>query len=185
MNDSFSDNYLENVRTLFRYYKQLGDGAMAQVADEDLKKCVTSESNSIAIIVKHMSGNMLSRWTDFLNSDGEKEWRNREGEFEDTINNRAELLAVWEKGWTCLFAAIDPLQSDDFQKLAYIRNEGHSIVEAINRQLGHYSYHVGQIVFLARFFVGKEWESLSIAKGASKQFNAEKFKQDKQRKNFV
>ena len=114
MNENFSDNYLENVRALFRYYKQLGDGAIAQVADEDLKKCVTSESNSIAIIVKHMSGNMLSRWTDFLHSDGEKEWRNREGEFEDTINDRAELLAVWEKGWTCLFAAIDPLQADDF-----------------------------------------------------------------------
>ncbi len=183
--ENFGENYLENIRTLFRYYKLLGDGALTQLSAENIHTCLNPESNSMAIIVKHVSGNMLSRWTDFLASDGEKEWRNREGEFEDTIKDKADLLAVWEKGWACLFNAIDPLQNADLQKIAYIRNEGHSVVEAINRQLGHYSYHIGQMVFLAKYFAGDNWQSLSIAKGDSQKFNAEKFSQDKQRKNFV
>ena len=128
---------------------------------------------------------MLSRWTNFLQEDGEKPWRNRDEEFKETIHAKADLLDHWEKGWTCLFQAIDPLSAENMDDIVYIRNEGHSLIEAINRQLGHYSYHIGQIVFLVKHSKSVHWKSLSIPKGASKDFNKEKFSSDKSRKNFI
>lgn len=178
-------NYLDNARSLFHYYKSLGDKALAQIQPNNIHYQIHSESNSIAIIVKHMTGNMLSRWTDFLNSDGEKTWRNRDSEFENDIANYDHLLEYWEKGWQCLFDAIQPLEKNDLERIVYIRNEGHSVMEAINRQLAHYSYHVGQLVFLSKALVGEHWQSLSIPKGGSSVFNQEKFNQEKARRNFV
>jgi hypothetical protein len=183
--EKFTANYLASVNKLFRYYKKLGDGALAQLPDDKINWEIAPNSNSVAVIVKHLKGNMLSRWTNFLSSDGEKQSRNRDDEFEDTIRTKTELLAVWEQGWHCLFTAIDPLQSSDFEQLVYIRNEGHTITEALNRQLGHYAYHVGQIVFLVKAIVGNQWQSLSIPKGQSQVFNTKKFEQNKQRRNFV
>ncbi len=177
-------NYLESVRALFRYYKGLGEKAMAQISEAELSYQPGPESNSIAIIVKHLYGNMLSRWTDFLTSDGEKPWRNRDGEFEGSLKTREQILGAWEEGWNCLFNAINALGAEDLQRIAYIRNEGHTVLEAINRQLAHYSYHVGQMVFLARQAKGGEWQSLSIPKGESQEFNREKFAQEKGRRHF-
>lgn len=170
---------------LFKYYKQLGDKAMAQVADADLHRVLVNEGNSIAIIVRHMAGNMRSRFTDFLNSDGEKPWRDRDSEFVDPQQDREALLKDWESGWACFFAAVEPLTSEDLSKVVYIRNEGHTVEEALHRQLAHYAYHVGQIVLLARAFAGDRWTSLSVPRNASKQFNAEKFAQPKERKHFT
>lgn len=179
-------NYIENTRNLFTYYKQLGDKSMAQLNEEQLFWKYAEDENSIATIVKHLSGNMLSRWTDFMTADGEKTWRNRDDEFEDaSLKNRVEILETWEKGWTCLFRAIDPLEDKDLDHVIYIRNQGHSVVEAINRQLGHYAYHVGQIVLMAKLQQGKEWQTLSIAKGASKAFNKAKFEQKKAKSHFT
>ncbi len=179
-------NYHKNTVSLFKYYKSLGDKSFNQLNTTQLKWRPDSESNNITTIVKHMVGNMLSRWTDFLNSDGEKEWRNRDDEFEDTLQTKEEMLAYWEKGWTCLFSAIEPLNEDDYEnKLAYIRNEGHTITEAMNRQLGHYAYHTGQIVFLAKMCQREKWNTLSIAKGKSKDYNKNKFDKDKSVKHFL
>ncbi|MEN7549343.1 DUF1572 family protein [Rapidithrix thailandica] len=178
-------NYLESIRQLFRYYKSLADKAIQQIHDEDIHWQPEGLPNSIAIVVKHMSGNMLSRWTDFLTSDGEKSWRNRDAEFEADFNNKSAMSDYWEKGWKCLFDAIDPLSDEDLQKIVYIRNEGHTVLEAINRQLSHYSYHTGQIVFLAKMICKENWLSLSIPKGDSQSFNREKFSREKQRKHFV
>jgi len=178
-------DYLDSVRKQFLYYKNLGDKTMAQVPDEQLFWQYNSESNSIVIIVKHLWGNMLSRWTDFLTSDGEKEWRQRDAEFESDIKTREELMEKWEEGWACLFAAIDPLTPADLEKMVYIRNQGHSVVEAINRQLAHYAYHVGQIVFLGKMIRDAGWTSLSIPRGGSQQFNAEKFSQPRERRHFT
>jgi hypothetical protein len=133
------------------------------------------ESNSIAIIVKHLSGNMLSRWTDFLNSDGEKTWRDRDSEFENNIKSRQELLESWNAGWDCLFNALNSIKENDWKKEIYIRNERHTVIDAINRQLAHYPYHIGQIVFIGKMVAGSKWRSLSIPKGDSQIFNAEKF----------
>ena len=134
----------------------------------------SDNSNSIAVIVKHMYGNMLSRWTDFLKADGEKPWRERDAEFENTINDKQEVLRQWEEGWACLFAAINPLSDEQLSTTVYIRNEAHTVMEAINRQLTHYAYHVGQIVFVAKQLKSGEWNTLSIAKNKSKEFNATK-----------
>ena len=180
-----STNYLQSICQLFKYYKSLGEKAMAQVSDEGLHYQPNAESNSLAIIVKHLHGNMLSRWTDFLNTDGEKEWRNREGEFEDTLDSREAILKAWEEGWQCLFGAIEPLTGEQLDDIVYIRNEGHTVLEAINRQLAHYSYHVGQMVYLARQVRGEGWQSLSIPKGGSEAYNKDKFDQDKGRRHFV
>lgn len=180
-----SFNYLEGVKKQFEYYKLLGDKTFAQVNDEQLFWQYNDESNSIAIIVKHLWGNMLSRWTDFLTSDGEKEWRKRDAEFDADIKTREELYEKWEEGWTCLFHAINPLTEDDLSKEIYIRNQGHSVVEAINRQLAHYSYHVGQIVFIGKMAQSEEWKSLSIPKGGSKSFNVAKFSKDKGKQHFT
>ncbi len=178
-------NYLESALAQFRYYKMLGDKSMAQLEDEALFWSAGEEGNSIAVIVKHLWGKMLSRWTDFLTSDGEKEWRNREGEFEADIKDRAELLEKWEAGWACLFAAIDSVEASNYDQVIYIRNQGHTITEAMNRQLCHYAYHVGQMVFLAKMQKGDAWESLSIPRGGSKAYNAEKFAQEKKKAHFT
>lgn len=167
----FTTSYTEDARAIFRQYKKLADAAMAQVHDEDLTRAPDLESNSIAIMVKHMAGNMLSRWTDFLTTDGEKPTRNRDAEFEDAPATRAELLALWERGWACLFAALDPLTDDDLARTVTIRGERHSVMQAINRQVAHYSYHCGQIVFLAKHFQSSDWKSLSIPRKQSAEFN--------------
>lgn len=178
-------NYLDNARRLFRYYKSLGDKTFAQLSDEDLFWQYNPESNSIAIIVKHLWGNMFSRWTDFLTTDGEKSWRNREAEFDADLQDRKKLLQKWEDGWNCLFLALDSLTIEDFEQTIYIRNVGHSLIEAIDRQLAHYAYHVGQIVFLGRMRQGANWQSLTIPRGASAQFNEKKFSQPKHKGHFT
>ena len=144
-----------------------------------------NDSNSVATIVKHLSGNMLSRWTDFMTTDGEKESRNRDQEFECDFNTKIELLTVWNNGWDCLFDAINPLTIDDLNTEIYIRNMGHSVTEAINRQLAHYSYHVGQIVFLGKMIQSSNWESLSIPKGKSTNYNKDKFSKPKRKAHFT
>ena len=180
-----TNDYLESVRKQLEYYKLLGEKTFLQVQDEKLFWQYNENSNSIATIVKHLWGNMLSRWTDFLTSDGEKEWRDRDGEFENDIKNREELIAKWNEGWTCLFKAINALTVDDLDKIIYIRNQGHSVTEAINRQLAHYPYHIGQIVFLGKMLTDKGWTSLSIPKGNSQTYNADKFSGPKQRGHFT
>jgi hypothetical protein len=178
-------NYLESAKKQFLYYKQLGDKAMAQLADEMLFSQPDPESNSIAMIVKHLWGNMLSRWTDFLTTDGEKEWRNRDAEFENDFRDKDELLAKWNEGWHCLLHTLNHLQPTDLDKIIYIRNEGHTVLEAINRQLAHYPYHVGQIVYLAKMQTGPQWQSLSIPKGKSQSYNDGKFTQPPTQKHFT
>ena len=177
--------YLESVKKQFAYYKQLGDWTFAQLKEEDLFWQYNPESNSIAIIVKHLWGNMLSRWTDFLTSDGEKEFRDRDGEFEATIKTKAELLEKWEAGWQCLFDNINPLEAAQMAQLIYIRNMGHTVTEAINRQLAHYAYHIGQIVYIGRMIAGENWRPLSIPKGESKTYNQKKFAQPKRIAHFT
>lgn len=178
-------NYLDSVRKQFEYYKMLGEKTFAQVPDEALFWQYNPESNSIATIVKHLWGNMRSRWTDFLTSDGEKDWRNREGEFDNDISSREELMAKWNEGWDCFFSAIAPLTDDDLGKIIYIRNQGHTVLEAINRQLAHYPYHIGQIVFIGKMAANEKWASLSIPRGGSSAFNAEKFAQPKHMQHFT
>ena len=156
---------------IFKQYKTLADNAIKQIDEAGLHWKPEPESNSIAIIMKHMSGNMLSRWSDFLVSDGEKEWRNRDSEFEDEHASSTEIIAYWEQGWECLFSALEPLSNDDLAAIVYIRKEAHSVMEAINRQIAHYAYHVGQIVYLAKAIKSAEWQTLSIAKGKSQAFN--------------
>jgi len=173
------------VRKQFAYYKLLGENTFAQLKEEDLFWQYNPESNSIAIIVKHLWGNMLSRWTDFLVSDGEKEWRDRDGEFEATIQTKEELIDKWNEGWECLFNSLDSVNIDNADTTIYIRNMGHTIMEAVNRQLAHYAYHIGQIVFIGRMIRGAEWQSLSIPKGNSKTYNAGKFSQPKRKAHFT
>jgi len=182
---TLSENFLKSARKEFFYYKTLGEKAMAQVPDEKLFWQYNEESNSIGTIVKHLWGNMLSRWTDFMITDGEKEWRHRDAEFENDVKDRAELMKKWNEGWECVFKAIDSLHPDDLATIVYIRNEGHTVMEAINRQLAHYPHHVGQILFLAKMIAGSNWQSLSIPKNKSQDFNAEKFSKDKSRVNFT
>jgi hypothetical protein len=170
------DEYLNSVIKRFEYYKTLAEQTFAQVSDEGLFWQYSDESNSIAMIVQHLAGNMVSRWTDFLTSDGEKSWRERDAEFEKVIADRPHLLTRWNMGWDCLFNALNSIGEDDWQKEIYIRNEKHTVVDAINRQLAHYPYHVGQIVFIGKMVAGAGWHSLSIPKGQSGHFNAEKFK---------
>ncbi len=167
--------YLASARQQFAYYKQLGERTFAQLSDDQLFQRHDPEANSIAIIVHHLRGNMLSRWTDFLTSDGEKPWRERDREFEDELNTRAEVLAEWEKGWACVFDALDTVTVDNFGTTVHIRAQAHTIVDAVNRQLCHYAYHVGQIVLLGRLLKGPAWNSLSIPRGGSTEFNREKF----------
>ncbi len=168
-----TDSYLKDSLDLFRYYKRLGEGAMAQCPDKDLFTALDAESNSIAIVVKHLAGNMRSRWMDFLTSDGEKPDRNRDSEFEAPPQTRADLLALWEAGWKYVFDALEPLADADLTRTVTIRGEAHSVMQAINRQIAHYSYHIGQIVFLAKHFASDHWKALTIPRGKSKAFNAD------------
>ncbi len=163
-------SYLNDSTAVFRYYKNLADKSMAQIADEQLMQVLDGEMNSIAVIVKHMAGNMRSRWTNFLTSDGEKPERNRDSEFEDPPATRAAMLATWEKGWQCLFSALESLSEDELQRTVTIRGETHSVMQAINRQVAHYSYHCGQIVLLAKHFNHDNWHSLSVPRRQSAEF---------------
>ena len=167
----FTTSYLEDSLTLFRHYKKLAERAMEQVSDEQLFAVLDGESNSIAIIVKHMYGNMRSRWMDFLTSDGEKPDRNRDSEFEDPPATRESVMNLWEQGWNYLFTALEPLSDPDMDRTVTIRGEPHSVMQAINRQMAHYSYHCGQIVFLAKHSQHDRWKSLTIPRGKSANFN--------------
>jgi hypothetical protein len=167
----FTTSYVEDSLSLFRYYKRLAERAMEQVSDDQLFAAIDKESNSIAVIVKHMAGNMLSRWTDFLTTDGEKPTRNRDSEFVEPPARRKELMALWEDGWSRLFAAIEPLTEADLGRTVTIRGEAHSVMQAINRQLAHYPHHVGQIVLLAKHFASNHWQSLSVPRNKSADFN--------------
>jgi hypothetical protein len=176
MAHQFTTSYLKDSLDLFRYYKKLAERAMQQCPDEGLFATLDAESNSIATIVKHLAGNMRSRWTDFLTSDGEKPDRNRDTEFETPPQSRAEVLKLWEMGWKCVFEALEPLTDADLTRSVTIRSEPHSVMQAINRQMAHYPHHIGQILFAAKHFTtvktGK-WESLSVPRGHSKQFTAD------------
>lgn len=172
-------DYLESVKAQFKHYKSIGERAFEQLVEDDLLWQYNEESNSIAIIVKHLWGNMMSRWTDFLTTDGEKDWRKRDEEFEADITTKSEMLAKWNQGWDCLFTTLDSISQEELNsKVVYIRNEGHSITEAINRQLAHYTYHIGQIVFIAKMKCVK-WKALTIPKGNSKEFNEKMFSKTK------
>jgi uncharacterized damage-inducible protein DinB len=165
-----TNSYLADSLDVFRNYKKLAEKAMAQITDEQLGAVLDSEMNSIAVIVKHMAGNMRSRWTDFLNSDGEKPGRNRDGEFVDAPTTREALLEIWEEGWQSLFSALEPLAEEDLTRTITIRGEAHSVMQAINRQIAHYAYHCGQIILLAKHFKSDGWKSLSIPRGQSGAF---------------
>lgn len=168
-----TDSYLKDSISLFQYYKKLGENAIAQCPDEGLFASLDEENNSMAIVVKHMTGNMRSRWTDFLTSDGEKANRNRDSEFEAPPKTRAEILDLWDAGWKCVFSALEPLSDAGMTKTVTIRGEEHSVMQAINRQIAHYAYHVGQIVLLAKHFAGANWKALTIPKKRSEQFSAD------------
>ena len=171
MNSSLIKNYHADALTSFRNYKKLAERAIEQVSDEEFFAAIDEEANSIAVIVKHIAGNLRSRWSDFLTSDGEKPDRNRDTEFELLDDTRESLMKFWEDGWQTLFDAIEPLTPDDFSRTITIRGEPHTVVEAINRQLTHYSYHIGQIVLLAKHFRSSEWKTLSVPKNRSAEFN--------------
>lgn len=178
-------SYLNSAKKLFTYYKKLAEDATEQITDEKLFFQPDEDSNSIAIIVQHLAGNMLSRWSDFLTTDGEKEWRNRDAEFELQIENKTDLLQFWNKGWQCLMDALNILEDNDLERIIYIRNEGHTVTEAVNRQLAHYAYHVGQIVYLAKMLSNNEWKSLSIPKNKSTDYNEHKFLKEKRDSFFT
>jgi hypothetical protein len=171
MAHEFSTSYLRDSLSLFRYYKKLTERAMEQVTDEQLFAVLDGEMNCIAIIVKHLVGNMRSRWTDFLVSDGEKPDRKRDTEFEAPPATRAELMKMWEQGWDYVFNALEPLSDADIERTVPIRGEAHSVMQAINRQIAHYTYHCGQIVFLAKHLQAKQWKALTVPRGKSEDFN--------------
>jgi hypothetical protein len=171
MAHQITTSYLKDSIDLFHYYKKLGERAMAQCPDGGLFSTLDAESNSIAIIVKHMAGHMRSRWTDFLTTDGEKPDRHRDTEFEEPPKTRVELLEMWERGWKHVFGALAPLSDADLIRTIAIRTEPHSVMQAINRQVAHYSYHVGQIVYLARHTAGDKWQTLTVPKKKSAEFN--------------
>lgn len=171
----FNENYIKSVVFEFNRYKTLGDKTFKQLSENEIHWKNSNTDNSIAIIVKHLVGNMLSRWTNFLTEDGEKPWRNRETEFEVPYTTKTEMIQAWEKGWECLFTALNTINAANFGTKIRIRNQEHSIVEAVNRQLAHYSSHLGQIVFLGKMIKGTDWISLSIPKGESTLFNKKMF----------
>lgn len=179
--------YIESAIKQFRYYKLLGEKAMEQIPDDKLNWQCNPETNSVAIIVKHLWGNMMSRWVDFLTKDGEKVWRNREAEFVNDITTRKELMEKWEEGWKALFDAMDTVVKtpDYLGRTIYIRNLGHTIMEATNRQISHYAYHVGQIVYIGKMIQAENWKSLSIPRGKTSEYNAEKFSQPPKREHFT
>lgn len=178
-------DYIQSVKNLFLYYKTLGEKAIAQLEPGQLVFQFNEDSNSIATVVKHLSGNMISRWTDFLTSDGEKPFRQRDHEFENESLNQTQIMELWNQGWKTLFDTLDQLNQDDLDKIIYIRNEGHTVMEAINRQLAHYPYHVGQIVYIAKALKSGPWNTLSIARNQSKTYNNNKFAKEKGIRNFT
>ena len=171
MTHKFSTSYLEDSLSLFDYYKRLAERAMEQLTDQQLFEVLDEEMNSIAIIVKHMAGNMRSRWQDFLDSDGEKPDRKRDNEFVDPPASREDLMELWARGWKDVFSALQPLSDADLCRTIAIRGEAHSVMQGINRQVAHYAYHCGQIVFLAKHFQSRQWISLSVPRGKSEEFN--------------
>lgn len=171
----FTTNFLKSSKLEFERYKTLGEKSLGQLTFEQIRWQPSVHDNSIALIVKHMVGNMLSRWTNFLKEDGEKSWRHRENEFQAPYENRKELLLAWEEGWNCLFNALDSVNAENFEVPVFIRSEQHTIIEAIHRQLAHYANHVGQIIYLGKMLKGKDWVSPSIAKGKSEEFNKKTF----------
>ena len=178
-------NYLTSVQKQFQYYKMLGEKTFAQCSDLVLFDPIEADGNSIGVIVNHIAGNMGSRWTDFLTTDGEKEWRNREQEFAEVLKSRQDLLTRWEEGWQCLFSALETLSEENIDTEIYIRNQGHTIIEAVNRQICHYSYHVGQIVLIGKTARGNHWQSLSIPRGGSQSYNAKHFNTSKTTQHFT
>ena len=184
-NENSVNNYLLSAIKQFEYYKWLGEKTLEQISDDELLHRTMEDDNSIAMIINHISGNMLSRWTDFLTSDGEKPWRNREQEFEDVLKTRKHVQGAWDEGWKTLFSALATVNSETFTTMVYIRNMGHTVVEAVNRQLCHYAYHIGQIVLIGKQLRGEKWESLSIPKGQSNAYNKDKFKQEKRKSHFT
>jgi hypothetical protein len=184
MPENIAQHYLENIIAEFRYLKKQGDRAMEQLDDEQFFITLDPESNSVAIIVKHLAGNMRSRWMDFLTSDGEKPDRYRDQEFVIDANTaRAEVAEWWEWGWRYVFDAIEPLRPEDVMRIVMIRQEPHTVLQAINRQLGHYATHVGQIVFLAKHLKSTEWKTLSVPRGQSEQFNQKMLERSKNKKD--
>jgi len=179
------NSYVSSIINQFEYYKSLGDRTFGQLSFEEIQWQPHEDSNSIAITLKHIVGNMLSRWTNFLIEDGEKEWRQRDQEFVNNYATKEEAIAAWETGWACLFNAIKPLQDNNLEQIIYIRNQGHTVTEAINRQLAHYAYHIGQMVFVGKLIKGNHWQSLSIPKGDSTNYNKEKFSKDKGKRHFT
>lgn len=177
--------FVQSAKAQFVYYKSLAEKTFDQVPDEGLRWQYNEESNSIMTIVKHLSGNMLSRWTDIFTTDGEKEWRDRDSEFENDITTRAEMMDRWNTGWNKLFEALDSLKEEDLERIIYIRNMGQTVYDAINRQLAHYPHHIGQILYIGKMVVGKDWKTLSIAKGGSKKFNEKRFSVEKGVRSYL
>lgn len=163
-------DFLDNIRKQFKSYKEVADKTIAQLSEEDLYWKFNPESNDIACIMVHVSENMLSRWTDFFNSDGEKEWRDRDAEFQQQKLSYQELINQWEKGWNCLFDALNSINPSNFDRPIYIRNKEHKLIESICRQIAHYPYHIGQIAFIGKMILDQKWESPSIPKGKSKEY---------------
>jgi len=180
-----NNNFIISATKQFAYYKLLGEKTFNQLSDEKLFWQYNEESNSIAMIINHLWGNMLSRWTDFLTTDGEKPWRNRDAEFQNNKATKDEIINKWNDGWNCLFTALSQLTAEDLSKEIYIRNQGQTVVDAINRQLCHYSYHIGQIVFIGKMICNESWVSLSIPKGNSSTYNQMKFAQIKHTEHFT
>ncbi|MDO1500819.1 DUF1572 family protein [Winogradskyella maritima] len=178
-------SYLSSVIKQFEYYKSLADKTFDQLSFSELNQTFQSEDNSIAIIAKHLAGNMLSRWTNFLEEDGEKSWRHRDSEFINDFESNETLISYWEKGWNCLFHTLNNLSETQLEDTIYIRNQGHTVTEAINRQMIHYAYHVGQMVFIGKSIKGTDWQSLSIPKGNSEIYNSKKFGKSKARRHFT
>jgi uncharacterized damage-inducible protein DinB len=172
MTNQIIENYLSDAIQSFRNYKKLAERALEQVSDEEFFKQIDEESNSLAIIVKHIAGNLKSRWTHFLTSDGEKDFRDRDSEFIAEGDTRESLMAFWEEGWEIIFNELGALKAEDFSKTITIRQQSHTICEAINRQLTHYAYHIGQVTFLAKHFRSTDWKNLSVPKNKSSQFNS-------------
>jgi hypothetical protein len=180
-----ASSYLSSVIKQFQYYKMLGEKAMEQLPDEALFSQYNAESNSVAIIVSHIAGNMMSRFTDFLTTDGEKPWRDRDAEFEGKLSSRQDLMKYWDKGWACLLQTLASLKDEDLETMIYIRNDGHTVTEALNRQLAHYPYHIGQIVYIAKMSADERWHSLSIPRNKSNDYNTRKFTQEKTKRHFT
>jgi Protein of unknown function (DUF1572) len=176
---SFGIEYLKVVQERFKSVKGLGDKTISQISEDDIQWILNQGSNSVAVIVKHLSGNMVSRWSDFLTSDGEKSYRNREQEFENNISSKQELITIWEKGWNILFETLNDLGEQDLLKYIYIRGESHTVLEAIERQMAHYAYHIGQIVYIGKQLKDENWESLSIPKGKTEEYLQQMLKRHK------